>query len=205
MTKTITSVAPGGGSTSSGRENPESEIARLLNHRGMSAVPCPWLSAISIFVDEEYENYDYDMIGPRARRSVIDILSAGGYRLASGNVLAGPFGRLEFPRPTRALGADPAAEFERVIDGPADVGFGTPTQILLATWRLEGPELSPKRRDDLLALVYEQPANLDKIADWLRRTDRLPDFRALLPRLQARQQEGTSLRKRGAFRSRLPG
>jgi hypothetical protein len=204
MTGTTTAIEAAGRTTSTGDEGLETRIARLLNSQRLSAAPCPWLSAISIFVDEEYENYDYDMIGPRTRRSLIDILSTSGYRLASGNALEGPAGRLEFPRPTRTLGGDPAAEFERVVDGPADVAFGTPTQILLATWRREGPKLSPERKDDLIALVYEQPANLDKIADWLRRTDRLADFRALLPRIRATQREGTGLRTRGAFRSRLP-
>ena len=38
------------------------EISRWLNQSRLSAAPCPWLRAVSIFVDERYENYD-DYLG----------------------------------------------------------------------------------------------------------------------------------------------
>jgi hypothetical protein len=43
------------------------EIARPLDQARISAAPCPWLGAISVFVDERYENYDYDLIPPSTR------------------------------------------------------------------------------------------------------------------------------------------
>jgi hypothetical protein len=180
------------------------EIARWLNAGRLSAAPCPWLSAISVFVDEEYENYDYDVIGPRARKRIREVLVEHDYRQISGRVFEGPQGRIEFPRPTRSLASDPAAELEGVVERAASAVFTTPTQVLLATWRREGPRLSPARQEDLVALVHEQPANLDKVRDWLRRTDCQADFQGLRSRLQTAQEEGFQLRRRGEFRSRLP-
>jgi hypothetical protein len=55
------------------------EIARWLNRGGLSAAPCPWLNAISIFVDEEYERFDYDLIGPRDRLRIGRVLEEHGF------------------------------------------------------------------------------------------------------------------------------
>jgi hypothetical protein len=180
------------------------EIAGWLNRAGLSAAPCAWLGAISISVDERYENFDYDMIGPRARSRIARTLKEHGFRQISGRVFEGPQGRIEFPHPTRSLATDPAAELEHVIDRGASTALATPTQILLATWRREGPDLSIARQSELLELVREQPANLDKVRDWLRRTDCWASFRRLQPQLSAAQEEGTQMRGKGTFRSRLP-
>ncbi len=179
-------------------------VASWLNRARLSAAPCPWLGAISIFVDERYENYDYDLIGPRTRLAIARALGRHDYSQRTGRELVGPLGRIEFPRPNRTLSSDPAAELEAVLDRRNAIAFATPTQILLATWRREGPNLSDERQDDLVALVREQPANLDKITDWLRRTDHADAFARLKPRLAEVQEEGFQLRRAGRFRSRLP-
>lgn len=180
------------------------EIARWLNRERVSAAPCPWLHGISIFVDEHYENYDYDLIGPRDRKRIAAILSENGFEQQNSRVFVSSRGRIEFPKPTRSLASDPGEEIERVIDAGESIALATPTQVLLTTWRREGPHLSDERRADLLALVREQPANLDKVRDWLRRTDRKQAYGRLYPRLEAAQREGFDLRRRGAFRSQLP-
>ncbi len=180
------------------------EIARWLNREKLSAAPCAWLSSISIFVDEQYENYDYDILGPRARQTVASVLREHGFRQVRGRVFEGESGRIEFPRPTRTLASDPASELEEILDRGAEAAFATPTQILLTTWRREGPELSMSRRDDLLRLVREQPANLDKIRDWLRRTECANDFARFRPELEEAQEAGYQLRRQGRFRSQLP-
>jgi hypothetical protein len=175
-----------------------------LNRSGLSAAPCSWLSSISIFVDERYENYDYDIIGPRARFRIAQVLLDHDFRQLSGRVFEGQGGRIEFPRPSRSLATDPSEEFEQVVDRARGAVFATQTQILLTTWRREGPELMPARQQDLLKLVREQPANLDKIRDWLRRTPCLADFRRARPRLQQAQEEGVQQRRRSTYRSQLP-
>ena len=180
------------------------EISHWLNQSRLSAAPCPWLRAVSIFVDERYENYDYDIIGPRARLLIAEVLLDHDFQQLSGRVFEGPLGRIEFPRPTRSLATDPSEEFEQVVDGSADGVFATPTQILLTTWRREGPEVAPSRQQDLLKLVREQPANLDKIRDWLRRTPCLADFQRFRPRLETAQEQGLQQRRRGTFRMQPP-
>lgn len=180
------------------------EVARWLASRGINAVPCAWLSAISIFVDEHYENYDYDLIGPRERLRIARVLREHGFRQRNGRVFEGPLGRLEFPRPTRSLASDPAHELERVINRNAGAAFATPTQVVLITWRREGSHLSESRFHELLALLREQPANLDKVRDWLRRTGSEADFRQRRPQLARAQEEGFQLRRRGDFRSASP-
>ena len=180
------------------------EIARWLNREKLSAAPCAWLSAISIFVDEDYENFDYDIIGPRARKTVARVLGKHGFRQASGRVFESRDARIEFPHPTRSLASDPAAELEAILERGTAAAFATPTQVLLATWRREGPRLSDARQEDLIALVREQPANLDKVRDWLRRTECAADFARCRTRLVAAQEEGSEQRRRGEFRSRLP-
>ncbi len=180
------------------------EIARWLNRARLSAAPCAWLPAISIFVDEHYENFDFDLIGPSVRLKIGRVLAEHGFHQRRGREFEGPGGRIVFPRATRSLASDPAAELEAVLDGGEAAVLATPTQVLLATWRREGPELGTDRESDLLALVREQPGNLEKIWDWLRRTENGPGFRKLKPRLAAAQEEGFMLRRSGTFRSRLP-
>ena len=180
------------------------EVSRWLNRDGLSAAPCAWLRAVSIFVDEDYENYDYDVIGPRARSRISRVLEQHGFRQLTGREFMGPLGRIEFPRPNRTLSSDPVAELELVLQRGAGAVFATPTQILLATWRRDGPELSAGRGSDLVALVREQPANLDKVRDWLRRTESEPDFKRLRPQLASAQEEGFEQRRKGIFHSRLP-
>ena len=179
-------------------------IARRLNRGGVSAAPCPWLGVISLFVDERYENYDADLIGPKARFAVARLLGRFGYRQLTGRIFEGPDGRITFPRPNRSLASDPAAELEATLAEGPRAAFATPTQVLLATWRREGPELSDDRRNDLLRLVREQPANLDKVGDWLRRTDAAGAWARFRPELEAVQEEGVRLRRSGRFRSLLP-
>ena len=53
-------------------------------------------------------------------------------------------------------------------------------------------------------LVREQPANLDKIRDWLRRTSSLADFQRFRPQLEAAQDQGLQERRRGTFQTQLP-
>lgn len=180
------------------------DIARWLNRDGISAAPCGWLSAISIFGHEHYENFDYDLIGPSDRLAIAAVLERNGYRQESGRVFVGPGGRIEFPKPPRLLSSDPIAELENSRRSGADAVFATPTQVLLATWRHEGPEPSRERLDQLLELVLEQPANLDKVGDWLRRTPGEVAYNRFKAELETVQEEGFQLRRTGRFRSALP-
>ncbi len=180
------------------------QVARWLNRAGLNAAACGWLPAVSIFVDEFYDNHDYDLLHPSARLRIAAVLKERGFRQRSGRRFEGPAGRIEFPRPPRLLSSDPLAELEEAVRNGADAVFATPTQVVLATWRREGPELGDARQRELRELVREQPANLDKVGDWLRRTASGAEYARFKPELAAAQEEGFQLRRTGRFRSSLP-
>lgn len=178
------------------------EAARSLRSE-VAAIPCPWLPALSIFDDEHYENYDYDIVGPADRRRIARALASAGFRQTSGRILQSPQLVLEFPKPTRLLAGDPAIELERVLERRESVPFATPTQVLLSTLRRLRDDALDVLESDLVAFVREQPANLDKVRDWLRDTPAAGRFARVLPALRAAQDEGFDLRRRGVFRSEL--
>lgn len=179
-------------------------ICRWLNRSDVSAAPCPWIGAISIFVDERYENFDFDVLGPAARRRISRVFEAQGWRRRGSRVFEGPEGRVELPRAARSLSSDPAHELESILKRDGGAAVATPTQVVFLTLRRSGAVLPNERADDLAALVHEQPANLDKVRDWLRRSDSERAFWQLRPRLAERQKEGCELRRRHGFSSRLP-
>jgi hypothetical protein len=172
------------------------ELARWLSEAEVDAVACPWLPCVSLFTDEWYENFDYDLIGPKVRLKIARVLEERGLRQRRGTLFEGPQGRVELPRTTRTLASDPAYELERVVDRGTSMALATPTQVVLMTWRRDGPDLAPERLDQLLALVRQHPANLDKVGDWLRRTPCRAPFAASYPALAAAQQEGIEQRRR---------
>jgi hypothetical protein len=60
------------------------------------------------------------------------------------------------------------------------------------------------RIEELEALVYEQPANLDKVAQWSRAAARGERFASIRGRLAAAQRLGIEDRRARRFVSRLP-
>jgi hypothetical protein len=173
------------------------DVARTLRASEIAAHPCPWLGAVSIFVDEFYENFDYDLIGPKARRAIARSLEGAGFRQRTGRSFEGDPGRVEFPKPSRTLSSDPSGELEAILGRPDTVALATPTQILLTTWRQNRPTLSAERLFDLRELVFHQPANLEKVWDWLRRTEAAESFKLAHPTLAAAQAEGIEARRHG--------
>lgn len=181
------------------------ETARHLNRGGVSAAPLSRLPILSIFDDEEYENYDLDAIPPTQRLRLIKILEGAGFRHASGRVLKAPDGgaQLEFPKPS-GLGSDPSRPAADLVARGDRVVLVTPTQAILLhlhRWS-EADEASVV--EELASLVWEQPANLDKIYDWARAAQCEKPFLRMRPQLETAQAEGVSLRKRKRFKSRLP-
>ncbi len=176
------------------------DVAQWFDGAGVSAVACLWLPAVSVFVDEYYENFEYDLIGPAARLKIAKVLGRHGFTQRTGRIFESPRGRIEFPLPTRTLASDPALELEKVIGRGASLALATPTQVVLATWRREGPRLDDARHADLVDLVRRQPANLEKVADWLRRTGARAAYAKALPVLGAAQEQGILQRhgKRGS-------
>lgn len=181
------------------------EIARLLNRGGVSAAPLRRLNAISIFDDEEYENYDVDLISPRRRRRISAALTAAGFRQTSGSTIEAPEAGLPlvFPKPG-ILGSDPSRPAADLLSAGHAVVLVTPTQALLLYLHRFGDDPAPALVDELTRLVWEQPANLDKVAEWARAAGLGRTFARLRGRLAESQAEGVDLRRRRVFRSQLP-
>ena len=180
------------------------EIARRLGAGGVSAAPLDRLDAISIFDDDEYENYDVDLVSPRRRRSIVAVLAEAGFRQRSGSTIEAPDDgkRLVFPRPG-ILGSDPSQPAGDLLSAGGAVVLVTPTQALLLYLHRFGDD-GDALAGELTRLVWEQPANLDKVADWARAAGRGRTFARLRRRLEPSQAEGIDLRRRRLFRSRLP-
>ncbi|MEM9302169.1 MAG: hypothetical protein AAGE01_08670 [Pseudomonadota bacterium] len=180
------------------------EACRPLNRSRLSAAPCAWIPAISIFVDERYDRSDVDVLGPQQRQHIARVLGRHGWRQLTGGVFAGPHGRLVLPRLTPNLSEDPGHAFAALRGGGRQAALATPTQVIFLTLTAAVGGLDAERENDLLDLVHEQPANLDKVAEWLRRSSGEGEFDRIRVRLAARQEEGRLLREQHAFRSRLP-
>lgn len=183
------------------KDSPEVRIARILNRGYVSAAPISWLSALSIYAGEEYENYDLDLIGPRQRRRLVVALESGGFRSLSGSRLQRDETVVAFPRPKRTLGTDPAVEARDALRREGEVVMLTPTQTLLLAL---DAEIDSGRLGELEQLVYEQPANLDKVAQWARAAGRGERFAAVRGELAAAQKRGIEDRRARNFRSQLP-
>ncbi len=180
-------------------------IARLLNRGGVSAAPMRRLDAISIFDDEEYENYDFDIIPPRRRLRIAAVLTAASFRQTSGSRIEPPEdGKpIVFPKPG-ILGGDPSRPAGDLLAAGGAVVMVTPTQAMLLYLHRFGHQDAEAIADELTELVWEQPANLDKVRDWTRAAGLGPAFARLRGRLETAQAEGIELRRRQRFRSRLP-
>lgn len=181
------------------------ETARLLNRGDVSAAPMRRLPLISIFDDEEYENYDFDAISTRRRWRITKLLTADGFRQTSGRILTpeGDGVPLVYPRPG-GLGTDPSMPADILLRKGKSVVLVTPTQAILLYLRHFGEQGPEPLLEELEALVWEQPANFEKIAEWSRPMGQAGVFRSLRHKLEAPQAEGISLRKRRRFQSRLP-
>lgn len=180
-------------------------VARLLNRGGVSAAPLRQLAVISIFDDEEYENYDVDFVSPRRRSSIAAVLTGAGFRQISGRTFLAPGGGepIIFPKPG-ILGTDPSRPADVLLSQNHSVVLVTPTQALLLYLHHFGHEDASALAGELNALVWEQPANLDKVREWARAAGLGRAFLTLRSELARAQAQGIDLRRRHLFRSRLP-
>lgn len=180
-------------------------VVRPLNRGGVSAAPLVELPLVSIFDDDEYENYDFDVIPPRRRLKIASLLAEAGYRQTSGRTIESADGslRLAFPKPG-ILGSDPSRPVDELLNQADAMTMVTPTQALLLYLRHLPSCPLAELIDELRGLVWEQPANLDKVGDWARAAGQGSRFAAFRPELAQAQAEGIELRRERRFESRLP-
>jgi hypothetical protein len=179
-------------------------VARALNAAEVSAAPIDPLRAVSIYTDDEYENYDLDVIGPRQRLKLIDALRAAGFEHVSGSELRHGDLRLRFPRTVGILGADPVGPARSLVEEGGAIALLTPTQVALLLIGGAGDEAEGTAGQLLADLAFEQPLNIGKIVQWAHRRGTLGAFNAMREEIEARQAAGIAARRAGTFRSGLP-
>lgn len=117
---------------------------------------------VSIFDDNFFENYDFDIIsGPDRKRIQLALKKDGWLQKSSRSFLKDNI-HCGFPKPSHTLGCNPA---DKVIEswGVFDYMIVTPTQALLVM-ALKGPwELT-----QVAELAFYQGCNLDKVKQWIK-------------------------------------
>ena len=187
-----------------------------INSRGLSFFPLSKLNAVSIYTADYYENYDYDIVLPGQRNKLVKILKQFDFKQISGRVITNKdrTTTFEFAKPNFTLGDDPAKKTAdliraRLIKNSNSLIVITPTQALLIYLKqfydpinleLASDSASPLI-DELTALLYEQPANLDKVREWLGPSGKDDIFVSLKLQLRQAQQKGIDDRRDFNFKS----
>jgi len=189
-------------------------VLRELHRQGLSLFPLSMLNAVSVYVDDVYENYDYDIVTPGQREKLVRLLKRQGFRQVTGRVItsADKSVLFELPKPNFTLGDDPASQAQKLIAKSRSTVVITPTQALLIYFKrfkaqirdeLAGNSSKPVITE-LVDLVYEQPANLDKVREWLGPSGLTDVFISLKYDLRDSQQAGITARREYNFESRIP-
>lgn len=187
-----------------------------INSKGLSFFPLSKLNAVSIYTADYYENYDYDIVLPGQRDKLVKILKQFDFKQVSGRVITNKdrTTTFEFVKPNFTLGDDPAKKTadllrDRLLKKSNSLIVITPTQALLIYLKqfydlinleLAGDSNTPIIKE-LTALLYEQPANLDKVREWLAPGGKEDIFISLKLKLRQAQQNGIDDRRDYNFKS----
>lgn len=181
--------------------------ARCLNQSGVRALPLRASRVIALMDDTVYENFDYDVLGPKSRQALRIALEAEGWRARRASLFEHddyPDVDLIVPKANSILGSNPATPVLTALKHPDAIALTTPTQAALALLHQCGDRWDEAAQAELEFLVLELPANLDKTADWVGDWSLRSLFSQLRPRLEMLQSHGIRERKERSFRSRLP-
>lgn len=184
-----------------------------LNQKGLSLFPLTKLNALSIYTSDYYENYDYDIVLPTQREKFVKLLNIHGFKQTSGRVISNLDKSIvfEFPKPNFTLGDDPASQAEKLISKSSANVVVTPTQALLIYLKHFYDEIQIEVNqsqespitNELVDLLYDQPANLDKVREWLGPTKQTEIFILLKQKFRDSQQAGIDDRLKYRFESRV--
>ncbi len=184
-----------------------------LNQQGLSIFPLAKLNAVSVYTADYYENYDYDIVIPSQREKLVKLLAKQGFKQTSGRVITNADKSIifEFPKPNFTLGDDPANKAEKLINKSQSYVIVTPTQALLIYLKRFYDQVKTELDSansqpiicELLDLLYDQPANLDKVREWLSPSNQTEVFILLKQEFRAQQQAGTLDRRNHTFKSRI--
>ena len=162
-------------------------LIKILKRVQLRAHGLEPLKMISLFDDTQFFNIDYDIIPGPERNQIYQALTNNGWTAKSSRIFEKDSFRCGFARPSHTLGANPATN---VVSSKAefDCQFVTPTQALLFM------EMEGQWNNELAyRLVFEQPANLDKMFQWLNEEKR--DYNISKKALDLIQTNGIKKRK----------
>ena len=192
------------------------ELKALLldvNQQGLSVFPLKKLNAVSIYTTDFYENYDYDVVLPGQRSKLVNTLAGNGFKQSSGRIIKNKDQSIifEFPKPNFTLGDDPADKAEKLINNSKHIIILTPTQALLIYLKRYYDEIFLQLNsendnamiEEITTLLYEQPANLDKVREWLGPSNQTELFILLKPQLRDAQKSGITHRRQYSFKSKI--
>lgn len=173
------------------------EVADILERAEVDARASRVLPLVTIFVHDEYENYDLDAMPPRTRLRALGALREAGFEARTGHLLVRDDDglRVRFPRPVRTLGADPSDATRALLREEDSVGLATPTQALLALLHLRHRVWGATEDAEARALVSRHPANLPKIREWSRAAGFEDLVEGILEELREAQRQGIRDRK----------
>ena len=182
-----------------------------INSKGLSFFPLSQLNAVSVYTADYYENYDYDIVLPGQRDKLVSILKQFNFKQTSGRIIASEDKSIifEFPKPNFTLGDDPAEKTARLIKKSSSLVVITPTQAVLIYLKQFydqfkqqlGADTEPYLISELTDLLYEQPANLDKVREWLGPSGKTDLFISLKQQFRLAQQKGIDHRREYKFKS----
>ncbi len=155
--------------------------------RGLVCWPIDSIGVIACYDDTEFENHDVELIGPRARTQLAELLSQRGFSRLDGHCYYRRQVMVTIARPSRGRVNNLA---DRPSLKPGEIRFVTSTQAAFFVLVSEMPV--DARLDDLEQLLRHLPVNLYKLEGMLRTHPDLlsgKDPRALLARWSKLQAE----------------
>ncbi|BBM84855.1 hypothetical protein [Candidatus Uabimicrobium amorphum] len=141
-------------------------LSQVLRDGLINAYAVEGLPIISIYCDDFYENYDYDIIAPKERKKLAKIFEELKMKRRSSRYYTYEDTDICHPKPTRTLGGNPIDEVVRELQRENRIILATPTQAILSTLLYCHQGHIQIDLEDIYRLVYVQPANLDKIQQW---------------------------------------
>ena len=177
-----------------GSVTPSSWLPPHPGQRGLVCWPIDSIGVIACYDDTEFDNHDVELIGPKARAQLADLLSQRGFSRLNGHCYHRQQLMVTIARPPRGRASSLAG---RLSLKRGEIRFVTATQ---AVFHLLLSEMSlDARLDDLEQLLTHLPVNLYKLEGTLCAHPELvagQDPRALLARWSALQAEAVAYYRR---------
>ncbi len=138
------------------------DLTKKLIKSGIKAFDVGVKGMISLYDDDWYSNSDYDILGSDERKFIRAHLLEDGWSTKGSRYFYKDDFSCAFPKPSHTLGGNPA---NKVFDelGDDKFVFVTPTQALLVLAAIDEWD-----QEKIKHLVNEQPANLDKVWQWVK-------------------------------------